>query len=300
MKFIKNIIPVVLITGSLFTASCEKEHQVCYPGTIIQTDTVFVKGANQTYITLTGESTADDRFYAFSGSSDPIDFDTMTGEDWTYEEWVKVDPAALIGSVDSLNGATAEGACIMDRGRNFELYLVNDANADYAIKYNRLDDNNDATGTMISNKTGIKLLFNEWVHVAISRSSADGIAKFYINGKLVESSNDALWIQPVGDTWLGFNYMFRGENMNFFKGSLDNIRISYNDRYPSEFTPNPFERFDVDINTVLQCDLDNNLTPFDPATAFDKVEIKGAYGYYIKVLNTAVWSSEDHILPADS
>ena len=296
MKFIKNIIPVALIAGALFTASCEKEDQVCYPGTIIETDTVFVKGANQTYMTLTGESTGDDRFYAFSGGSDS-DLSTLDGENWTYEEWVKVDPAALVGSADSLNGATAGGACIMERGRIFELYLIGDATSDFAVRYNRLDSNNEAVGTM----TSAGLSFNEWVHVAISRSAADGVAKFYINGVLVDSSDDALWAQPAdSDTWLDFNYMYRGASINFFKGSLDNIRVSYNDRYPSEFTPDQFERFAVDSNTLLQCDLDNNLTPFDPVTDFDKVEIKGVYSYYIKVLNTATWSSEDHILPADS
>ena len=294
MKFIKNIIPVALIAGALFISSCEKEDQVCYPGTIIQTDTVFVKGVNQTYMTLTGESTSDDRFYAFSGSSS-TDLSSLNGEDWTYEEWVKVDPAALVGSADSLNGATAEGACIMERGKIFELYLIKDANSDFAIRYNRLDSDNAAVGTMTSEG----LMFNEWVHVAISRSAADGVAKFYINGKLAGSSSDVLWAQPAdNDTWLDFNYMYRGASINFFKGSFDNIRVSYSDRYPSEFTPDQFGRLIVDTNTLLQCDLDNNLTPFDPATDFDKVEIKGVFSYYIKVLNTATWTSEDHVLPA--
>lgn len=87
--------------------------------------------------------------------------------------------------------------------------------------------------------------------------------------------------------------------MNFFKGSLDNIRVSYNDRYPSAFIPNQFERFIMDNNTFLQMDLDNSLTPFDPATDFDKVDIKGVYSYYIKVINTVFWTSEDFILPND-
>lgn len=284
--------------GSLVFTSCEREALPVYPGTIVQIDTVFVEGANLTYPTFTGSDTSGDRFYAFSGSSS-TDFSSMSGTDWTYELWIKVDPEALIGDPNEPSGQTAGGASISERSRNFELYLIEDSNADYAIKYNRLDDDNLPLGTMESSNSGINLKFDEWVHVAISRSSTDGLAKFYINGTLIDSSSDPLWIQPVNDTWLDFNYMYRGGNMNFFKGSFDNIRISYIDRYPTDFEPDQFERFAVDNNTFLQMDLDNNLTPFDPVNDYDKVEIKGVYSYYIQVINTVFWTSEDYVLPSD-
>ena len=73
--------------------------------------------------------------------------------------------------------------------------------------------------------------------------------------------------------------------------------MSYSDRYPNAFTPEQYERFAVDSNTLLQMDLDNNLTPFDPANNFDKVDIKGVYSYYIQVINTVTWTSEDAVLP---
>lgn len=278
--------------------SCEEECEAVYPGTIVQIDTVFVKGANLTYPTFSGSDTSDDRFYAFSGGKD-TDLSSMNAEDWTYETFIKVDPGAMIGIKDSLQGKNAHGACIMERGRIFELYLIEDNNADFAIQFNALNEDNEAIGTMTSDDSNVNLKFNEWAHVAISRSSSDGTAKLYINGKLINSSTDDVWIQLVNDTWLDFNYMYRGGNMNFFKGAMDNIRVSYNDRYPAPFTPNQFERFVLDNNTFLQMDLDNNLTPFDPPTDFDKVEIKGVYEYYIKVINTVFWTSEDFILPND-
>lgn len=296
MKKIKFFIAISII-GSLLT-SCTEEALPVYPGTIIKIDTVFVKGVNLTYPTFTGSDTAADRFYAFSGGA-ATDLSSMSGEDWTYETWIKVDPDALIGDPNENSGATAAGATIMERGRNFELYLVTDTDADFAIKYNRLDTNNLATGTMESSNSSVNLKFNEWAHVAISRSSTDSTAKFYINGVLIDSSTDALWIQPVNDTWLDFNYMFRGGNINFFKGSFDNIRVSYNDRYPAAFKPNQYERFPVDSNTLLQMDLDENLTPFDPVDDFDKVEIKGIYTYFIKVVNTVYWTSEDSVVPSN-
>ena len=297
MKLIKLICFIATI-GIFTLTSCEREALPVYPGTIVQIDTVFVKGANLTYPTFSGSNTSDDRFYAFSGSSSD-DFSSMSGEDWTYELWIKVDPDALIGDPNEPSGQTAGGASISERSRNFELYLIEDSDADYAIKYNRLDDDNLPLGTMESSNSSVNLKFNEWAHVAISRSSSDGIAKFYINGTLIDSSDDPLWIQPVNDTWLDFNYMYRGGNMNFFKGSFDDIRISYIDRYPTEFEPNHFERHELDNYTLLQMDLDNNLTPFDPVNDFDKVEIKGVYSYYIQVVNTVFWTSEDYVLETD-
>ena len=257
-----------------------------------------------TYITLTGNSTPNDRFYAYSGSSAPMDFDTMDKEAWTYEFWIKADAGALIGDASKPSGEEAKGASLLNRNNIFELYLITDDTDDFAVRYNSLDyvagsSSGIVTGTMTS--TGLS--FDEWIHVAISRS-ADGLAKFYINGNLMDSSSDALWAQTfinsneevtVSDAWLNFNYQYRGlddseENVNFFKGSLDNIRVSYNDRYPSEFTPNQSELFVVDDNTLLQCDLNNNLIPFGD---YSKIEVKGAYGYYIKVLNTATWTTEN-------
>ena len=295
MKILKFIMLIAIFSSFTFT-SCQRDALPVYPDVIVQIDTVFVQGKNLTYPTFSGSDTGDDRFYAFSGGSS-TDFSSMTEEDWTYETWIKVPSDALIGDKAVASGKDANGATIMERGRNFELYLIDDDNADFAIKYNRLDSSNDAVGTMQSDNSSINLAFDEWVHVAISRASTDGTAKFYVNGFLIDSSTDALWMHPVNDTWLDFNYMYRGGNINFFKGAFDNIRVSYNDRYPEAFTPDQFERLLIDSNTLLQMDLDENLTPFDPVTDFDKVEIKGSYDYFIKVINTVFWTSEDYVVP---
>lgn len=296
MKIFKYSIATIAFLMSIVFTSCEADPLPVYPDVIVQIDTVFVEGVNITYPTFSGSDTGDDRFYAFSGGNS-TDLSSMSETDWTYETYIKVDADALIGDRTMLQGMDAGGACIMERGRNFELYLIDDSSADFAIKYNRLNSDNEAVGTMQSDESGINLSFDEWVHVAISRSSSDNTAKFYINGVLIDSSTDDLWIQPVNDTWLDFNYMYRGGNINFFKGAFDNIRVSYVDRYPSAFEPNQFERFPDDGDTLLLMDLDENLTPFDPVNDFDKVEIKGVYPYFIKVINTVFWTSEDSTVP---
>ncbi len=298
MKIFKLIILLAILSGITFS-SCEREALPVYPDVIVQIDTVLVKGRNLTYPTFSGSDTADDRFYAFSGGNTD-DLSSLSEEDWTYETWIKVDPNALIGDGTIAAGKDADGATVLDRGRNFEIYLIDDSNADFALKYNKLDSDNNPTATMQSDNSAINLSFDEWIHVAISRSLSDNTAKFYINGSLIDSSTDELWKQPVNNTWLGFNYMYRGGNKNFFKGSLDNIRVSKIDRYPSAFTPDHFERYPMDSNTLLQMDLDNILTPFDPVTDFDKVEIKGVFDYYIKVINTVSWTSEDSLTPIDN
>ncbi len=287
MKTFKYIIGTLLI-GILFY-SCTEEELPTYPGQII------IHGS--TYLNMPGTDTNNTnmRMYAFSGSH-VNDLSSLDGENWTYELWIKVDPDALIGDRNAESGFYAGGASISERRHNFELYLIDDPDADFAIKYGKLRDGDDLQdASMQSDNSSVNLHFNEWVHVAISRSSEDGIAKFYINGHLIDSSSDPVWIQPVNDTWLDFNYMYRGGSMYFFKGSMDNIRVSKVDRYPTEFEPNRLNPYPLenDGTTLLQLNLDNHLTPFSPPNDFDKLEIRGLYDYYIKIHNTNTWTSEE-------
>ena len=300
MKTYKYITLLAFI--GLFISSCtEDDKGQEYPGNII------IHGSTYLNVMDNSDNDLNARFYAFSGGSS-TDLSALNGEDFTYELWFRVDSDALIGDRTAPSGATAFGACISERAHNFELYLVDDADADFAVKYGRINVNDDFhMGTMTSEDSSINLSFDEWVHVAISRSSTDGIAKFYINGTLIDSSDDPLWIQPVNDKWLDFNYMYR-ENLaiNFFKGSMENIRVSTIDRYPTEFIPNKDIKYNeslgangeiidngIDEYTLLQLNLDNHLTPFSPATDFNKIEIHGFYNYYIKLHNDYFkWQNE--------
>jgi hypothetical protein len=136
---------IFTIIGGLLLSSCEKNSQLNSDNT---------ESVTFTYATFSGASTRGDRFYAFSGISD-LDFSSLSGKDWTYELWIKVDPKALIGSRDSLSGQTAGGASIGEREEIFELYLIEDDNADYAIKYNRLDRQNLPLATMESSDSKV-------------------------------------------------------------------------------------------------------------------------------------------------
>ncbi len=292
MKKILKIVWLTILTIILF--NCKKKELPEYLGMLIKHGLVN--------IVMPGSDINDPnlRMYAFSGSHQN-DLSSLPEGDWTYELWIKVDPDALIGNKDAINGLYAGGACIGDRRHIFELYLINDPDpdADFAIKYGKLRDGDDnQVAAMSSEQAAENLHFNEWIHVAISRSSSDGVAKFYINGKLIDSSTDPVWKQPVSDTWLDFNYMFRGSPMHFFKGGMDNIRVSTIDRYPQEFTPDRSKHYEVDEYTLLQLNLDEELTPFNPPNDFDKIKILGYYDYYIKVHKANTWYHEpDEYLP---
>jgi hypothetical protein len=289
MKTYKYLILTIILLG---LSACKKDDLPEYPGSLI------VHGLVNIEMPGSDINNPDLRMYAFSGSHTE-DLSSLPEGDWTYELWIKVAPDALIGNKDARNGLYAGGACIGDRRHNFELYLINDPDADYAIKYGKLQTGNDnQIASMQSDGAAENLHFDEWVHVAISRSSTDGIAKFYINGKLIDSSNDTIWIQAQNDTWLDFNYMYRGSAMHFFKGGMDNIRLSKVDRYPTEFTPVRSEPLLIDNNTLLQLNLDEQLRSFSPANNFDKIDVQGTYDYYIKVHNTNTWHHEpDEYLP---
>ena len=290
MKNIKFLFLIVLI--SFLASNCKKEDLPEYPGSLIKHGSVN--------IVMPGSDINDPnlRMYAFSGAHQN-DLSALPAGDWTYELWIKVDSDALIGNKDAINGLYAGGACIGERRHNFELYLINDADADFAIKYGKLQTGDDnQVASMQSDAATENLHFNEWIHVAISRSSSDNTAKFYINGKLIDSSTDPVWEQAVSDTWLDFNYMYRGSEMHFFKGGMDNIRLSTIDRYPNEFTPDRLIPLAVDQYTLLQLNLDEHLNPFSPPNDFDKIEIQGLYDYYIKVHKDNTWYHEpDEYLP---
>ena len=290
MKTYKYIILLLFLIIGL--NACKKEDLPEFPGSLIKhIINIEMPGSDM--------EKASARMYAFSGNHDN-DLSSLPEGDWTYELWIKVDPNALIGGKNVRNGYYAGGACIGSREHNFELYLINDPDADFAIKYGKLRTGDGVqVASMQSDGATENLHFDEWVHVAISRSSTDGIAKFYINGKLIDSSSNPIWIQTSSDEWLTFNYMKRnGYHKHFFKGGMDNIRVSTINRYPSEFTPNRKDIFKVDENTLLQLDLQEHLTSFNPPTDYKKIEIKGTYDYYIKVHNNNIWHHDpDEYLP---
>jgi len=299
MKTLHTLLIILIVGFSLY--SCKEEKLEDYPGNIIIHSDVLHLILNGPDNEESAATKKNARFYAYSGGSDN-DLSSLPAEDWTYELWIKVTPDAMIGDRANSNSTEAGGSFISERAKNFELYLVNDDNADFSIRYNRMDVNGLTIASMCSSEASENLSFNEWAHVAISRSSTDGLSKFYINGKLIESSDDPIWIQPVNDTWLQFNYVYRnGAFLNYFKGEMKNIRVSSIDRYPSEFTPDVYVRYnetvdtdgnivehEVDEFTLLQLNLEKELTPFDESSPyyedFDKIEIRGAYDpYYIKL-----------------
>jgi len=307
MKIYKYI--VIALFSSLLLYACSDDGQgEEYVGNII------IHGDITNLVLEETNNDSKALFQAFSGGSSN-DFSSLNGEDWTYELWVKVDIDTAIGDRTKTSGEEAGGACISVRVNNFEMYLINDDNADFAIQYNSLDTSNQPEATMTSNESSVNLSFNQWFHVAISRSASDGIAKFYINGILIDSSSDPIWKQlSDNDKRLNFNCMDRNATkINFFKGGMNNIRVSKIDRYPTEFTPNynlnygqevdsqgegVFETdsegrkvavVNVDEHTMFQLNLNNIMTEFSSSSSnypdYKKIKILGYYTYYIKLHN---------------
>lgn len=295
MRLDRKLVTLVLLATLSF--ACSDDERTEYPGNLIK------HGAFN--IVMPGSDINDSNLRIKAESySTKIDLSSLPGTDWTYELWIKVDPDALVGNKDARNGLFAGGACFGSRRHIFELYLINDFfgdEADYAIKYGKLrSGDDDQAASMQSDESTVSLLFDTWVHVAISRSSTDSIARFYINGVLIDSSSEDLWKHPENsDVWLDFNSMFRGSSMHFFKGSMDNIRLSTTNRYPDEFTvPDRTTAFHVDEYTLLQLNLEQKLSPFDPVNDFDKLKVSGAYEYYIRAHKGNTWFQEpDEYLP---
>jgi|LGVF01.1.fsa_nt_gb hypothetical protein len=254
--------------------------------------------AQNKYVTFSGASETIDRLYGFSGSSSNPQWNletTLSGEDWTYETMIKVDPTASIGDKDIAQSIEDIGATVMDRSKMFELYLVSDDNGDFAIRYNVLDADNIATGTMNSGP----LQFGNWIHVAITSSSASGTARFFVNGNMVGSSTDVVWQHTPSNSWIGFNYRFRGENTGFLTGSMDNVRISKVERYSDSFDAASLINgyYTVDDNTLIQLNLDGPSSEKDDDEDYIEVLTNSAneYGFTVKIAKAVTWETHNSL-----
>ena len=91
--------------------------------------------------------------------------------------------------------------------------------------------------------------YNTWEHVAISYNNDSNTFYYFKNGKLISSENRNININPAP-----YNFVIGHElgTGNWFKGKIDNLRISSVARYTEDF--NPLHNFNTDNNTIAMYD----------------------------------------------
>ncbi|RLD52402.1 MAG: hypothetical protein DRI94_03270 [Bacteroidetes bacterium] len=196
-------------------------------------------------------------------------------DNWTYEAWVKV---------DSYN--SNDWSVIMDRRTVFSLYLINDADADFALRFVTRDGSDNIGASLRSDNSSVNLEFNKWFHVAVS---FDGIyARLFLNGKLIEESNDNLFNLSSSSNALNIGARYWGTYSRYINGKIDEIRLSDTARFIQEFCPDRFEVYKDDNNTQLLLNLQygTGTSLFDASHNFLGINLRGTP-------NTANWQTED-------
>ena len=181
----------------------------------------------------------DDSYFVYDNPVNDLDI----SNNWTIESWVKVD-----------SYANSSWSAIMDRRTVFSLYLLDDTDADFAVKFAVRDASDAIIASVSSETSSVNLSFDKWFHVAVS---FDGTTvRLFLNGELVEESTDTDFNLTASTNALNIGARWWGSYERYLDGQIDEIRISDTARYTADFCPDRFNRFITDNNSVILLHMD--------------------------------------------
>jgi len=160
---------------------------------------------------------------------------------FTIEFWMKAD------SIDATWRSLIGKSNNTSTGKNYAV-LLNSG------KYLRLSYNNAGGDDIYLDTPANSVKIGQYHHVACVLDVQGGVMKIFIDG--VEKATRSPQGYPVtnnGSLWMGRNC--QGTDADYFKGALDEVRISNRVRYLSSFTPQTAP-FAPDANTVALWHMD--------------------------------------------
>lgn len=201
--------------------------------------------------------------------------------EWTYEAWVKTE---MYNSGD--------WSVIMDRRSVISLYLIDDADADFAVKFAIRDASDNITSSIQSDNSSVNLELGKWFHVAVSRDGTT--TRFFINGELIGQSTDADYILTSSTNALNVGARYWGSYSRYFTGQIDEIKVSDKAQYTQEFCPDRFDLLQNDNNTILLLNLQygTGTALFDASRNFSSVSLRSSpytaswYSEAVPIINT--------------
>jgi len=199
----------------------------------------------------------------FNGDSSAAIINTVEGlqslngtSKFTFEAWIR----------PRTQGDGGRGRILQQINGRLHWYLSDDASFGFRAGQN--------SGWRVSEKSAVR--YWEWQHIAVA---SDGMyLRYFINGQQVYRAKKKIVLEITdGPLWIGNGY---GEDMKLrgFDGWIDELRISTECLYPSEFTP--LRHLAYDSTTVMLFHFDENPTvPFtlDETTFNAESELPDSY-----------------------
>jgi hypothetical protein len=212
----------------------------------------------------------DDSFFVNDNEYNNLDI----SNEWTIEAWVKV---------DSYTDGT--WSVIADRRGVFSLYLLDDADADFAVRFAVRDGSDNITASLRSDNSAYNLQFNKWFHAAISFDGTT--ARLFLNGNLIEEITDTNFNLTSSTNALNIGARYWGSYSRNLDGKIDQIRISQKAYYTEEFCPDRFELFTKNPEDILLLNLQygEGTTLYDASHHFLYPSLRSSP-------NTATWQTE--------
>jgi len=167
------------------------------------------------------------------------DNDLNFTNDYTFETWIRLQSNNVNGNV------------ILDQQNAFGIEISDVTANDFGVKFI-----SHASGAELnSNKTGAKLQNGEWTHIAISHVGNQ--TKLFVNGSLRDENTGSNFNLSSSNSALNIGEKYRGGYTSIIKADLDQIRISSEARYTSNFTPIKEQQFKVDDKTIAYFNFQN-------------------------------------------
>jgi hypothetical protein len=206
-----------------------------YSNSTSTTQEVLVGRKDSALVSL--EFDGNDSYFINDNSFNDLDISKI----YTIETWVKINQLNSNSNYD----------VILDRRTVFSLYLIDDIDADYAIRFVTRNSSDAIVSSLRSDNSSTNLHFGDWVHIAISCDSVN--TSLFINGKEVDSSTDPNFTLTKSSKALNVGGRYWGSYGRYLVGEMDELRISNTARYlhTKEYKHYRIFPFEPDSATVL-------------------------------------------------
>ncbi|MBI1928171.1 hypothetical protein HYR99_28485 [Candidatus Poribacteria bacterium] len=187
--------------------------------------------------------------YAQAPDSNSLDVGIFTSEDITVEAWIYLRSAPSSGKVAPIIVKKADfiTGLVFPEEAAYQLYIKDDLKLNFSVT--RGEQGFSTVTNTIQPPPGHEIQLNQWTHlVGAYQNSSTRTISIAVNGNWFKSTSVGIITSPLHNSSQALTIAGEPSQGFFFDGRIDEVRISDNIRYTSNFTP-PSGPFTPDSNT---------------------------------------------------